>query len=73
MKMFVDVGTIYLHRDSVYFRQSINSLVLIVEQAMALSPFPDTLFVFCNKDRDKVKVVYWDSSGMTAQQETQTL
>ncbi len=63
MKMFVDVGTIYLHRDSVDFRKSINGLVLIVEQEMVLSPFSDALFVFCNKARDKVKVVYWDRSG----------
>ena len=63
MKMFVDVGTIYLHRDIVDFRKSINGLVLIVEQEMQLSPFADALFVFCNKARDKVKVVYWDRSG----------
>ncbi len=63
MKMFVDVGTIYLHRDIVDFRKSINGLVTIVEQEMALSPFSDALFVFCNKARDKVKVVYWDRSG----------
>ena len=61
--MFVDVGSIYLHRDVVDFRKSINGLVLIVEQEMALSPFSDALFVFCNKARDKVKVVYWDRSG----------
>jgi transposase len=63
MKMFVDVGTIYLHRDIVDFRKSINGLVTIVEQEMELSPFTDALFVFCNKTRDKVKVVYWDQSG----------
>ena len=61
--MFVDVSSIYLHRDVVDFRKSINGLVLIVEQEMVLSPFSDALFVFCNKARDKVKVVYWDRSG----------
>ena len=63
MKMFVDVGAIYLHRDIVDFRKSINGLVTIVELEMAISPFSDALFVFCNKARDKVKVVYWDRSG----------
>jgi transposase len=61
--MFVDVGEIYLHRDSVDFRKSINGLVLIVEQEMKLSPFVDALFVFCNKGRDKTKVLYWDRTG----------
>ncbi len=63
MKMFVELNEIYLHRDAVDFRKSINGLVLIVEQEMALSPFADALFVFCNKARDKVKVVYWDQTG----------
>ena len=63
MKMFVDVSEIYLYRDAVDFRKSINGLVLIVEQEMKLSPFIDALFVFCNKGRDKAKVVYWDRSG----------
>jgi transposase len=29
----------------------------------ALSPFADALFVFCNKSRDKLKLVYWDRTG----------
>ena len=49
MKMFVDTGAIYLHRDVVDFRKSINGLVTIVEQEMVLSPFSDALFVFCNR------------------------
>lgn len=63
MKMFVDVKAVYLHRDPVDFRQSINGLVATVEQAMQLSPFADALFVFCNKNGDKVKVLYWDQTG----------
>ena len=59
--MFVDVGDIYLHRDAVDFRKSINGLVLIVEREMKLSQFVDALFVFWNKGRvkDKVKSVTW--------------
>jgi len=63
MKMFVDVVEIHLHRDAVDFRKSINGLQLIIEQQMELSPFEDALFVFCNKKRDKLKVLYWDQTG----------
>jgi len=63
MKMFVDVPAIYLHRDPVDFRKAVNGLALIVEQQMALSPFSEALFVFCNKAGDKVKVLYWDKTG----------
>lgn len=54
---------IYLHRDPVDFRKSINGLSVIVEEAMRLSPFDAGLFVFCNRRRDKLKVLYWDSTG----------
>lgn len=63
MKMFVDVMQVYLHREPVDFRKSINGLSLLVEQQMALSPFSGALFVFCNRQRDKIKALYWDSTG----------
>ena len=63
MKPLTHFDAIYLHRDSVDFRKSINGLSVIVEQQMQLSPFSEALFVFCNKGRDKIKVLYWDSTG----------
>ncbi len=63
MKSAADFEAIYLHRDPVDFRKSINGLSIIVEQQMQLSPFANGLFVFCNKGRDKLKVLYWDSTG----------
>lgn len=63
MRMFVDVPAIYLYPGHVDFRKSINGLVLIIEQDMAHSPFDEALFVFCNRQRDKVKALYWDKTG----------
>lgn len=63
MKMFVDTPAIYLRRDFVDFRRSINGLVTIVEMEMDISPFTDAIFVFTNKKRDKLKIVYWDKTG----------
>ena len=61
--MFVDVGAVYLHRAPVDFRKSINGLSVIVESEMALPPLSGALFVFCNKKRDKLKLLYWDKTG----------
>ena len=36
MKMFAGVDAVYLHRDIVDFRKSINGLSVIVEQSMNL-------------------------------------
>ena len=63
MRLFQDVPQVYLHRDPVDFRKAINGLVLIIEQEMALSPYADALFLFCNRQRDKLKAVYWDTTG----------
>ncbi|MCH8500533.1 MAG: IS66 family insertion sequence element accessory protein TnpB [Aliidiomarina sp.] len=63
MKMFVEPPAIYLHKAPVDFRKSINGLSAIVESEMALSPFSGALFIFCNRQRDKLKVLYWDRTG----------
>jgi len=54
---------IYLHRDVVDFRKSINGLMVVVEDEMKLSPFNGALFIFCNRSRDKLKALYWDRTG----------
>ena len=63
MKMFVDPPAIYLYPGHVDFRKSINGLALIIEQEAVHSPFDDALFVLCNRNRDKVKALYWDKTG----------
>ncbi|WP_460862649.1 IS66 family insertion sequence element accessory protein TnpB [Rheinheimera gaetbuli] len=61
--MFIDPPKIYLHKQPVDFRKSINGLSLLVEQDMQQSPFSGALFVFCNRQRTRLKVMYWDSTG----------
>ena len=63
MRMFVDPAQIYLHLNTVDFRKSINGLIVVVEQQLELSPFMDALFIFSNKKRDKLKILYWDKTG----------
>ena len=63
MTCLAELSDIYLHRDVVDFRKSINGLMIIVENDMKLSPFNGAIFVFCNKARDKLKVLYWDNTG----------
>jgi transposase len=61
--MFTSVPEVFLYRDFVDFRKSINGLAAIVEQQMQLSPLNGSVYVFCNKGRDKLKILYWDKTG----------
>ena len=36
---------------------------MIVDEAMGLSSCSGALFVFCNKQRDKLQALYWDKTG----------
>ena len=54
---------VYLCREIVDMRKSINGLSMLVEQELGLSPFGPQLFVFCNRKRDKIKILYWERSG----------
>ena len=54
---------IFLHRQFVDFRKSINGLATIVQDEMELNPFEKFLFVFSNKRKNKIKLLYWDRTG----------
>lgn len=56
-------GTIYLAVGSTDMRKAINGLSILVEQAMDLNPFSGDLFVFCNRQRTIIKILYWDHNG----------
>lgn len=54
---------VYLYREAVDMRKQINGLASLVEGTMKLNPFSEALFVFLNRKRDTVKVLYWDRTG----------
>ena len=54
---------VYLALGSTDMRKSINGLSLIVETSMELDPFSGHLFVFCNRRRKILKILYWDRNG----------
>lgn len=54
---------VYVHRDPVDFRKSINGLAALVEQGLGLDPFAPAVFVFGNRRRDRVKILGWERNG----------
>ncbi len=54
---------VYLCREPVDMRKSIDGLSVLVQEAMALNPFEDAVFVFGNRACDKVKILAWERNG----------
>jgi len=54
---------VYLCCGHTDMRKSINGLMTTVQQSFSLDPFADALFVFCNKNRDRLKILEWDGDG----------
>lgn len=54
---------ILMHREPVDMRKSIDGLSFIVVAEFARNPVGGTVYVFFNKQRDKLKLLYWDRNG----------
>ena len=63
MKSVHEFKKIFIHRDSVDMRKSINGLSEIVESASMGNLMEPHLFVFTGRRRHVVKVLYFDKSG----------
>jgi len=54
---------VFLAAGSTDLRRSIDGLALLVAAQLELDPLSGHLFVFCNRRRTIVKVLYWDRNG----------
>ena len=44
-------------------RKNINGLSAIVEWNFKLDPFGEAMYVFCNRARNRIKILEWDGDG----------
>ena len=54
---------IYLAVGATDLRKGIEGLALIVTESFNLDPFSKGLYVFCNRSKDKIKILRWDNTG----------
>ena len=59
----LDASRIYLYRDPVDFRKQATGLAAIVEQDIGHSVFDGGLYAFTNRQRNKIKCLYWEDNG----------
>lgn len=55
-----EVKTVYLACGVTDLRKSIDGLTMIVKNQFNLDPFEKALFVFCNKQMNKLKILHFD-------------
>ena len=54
---------IYLACGATDGRKAINGLSLLVQGSFNLDPFEPAMFVFCNKSRNRLKILEWGGDG----------
>jgi transposase len=55
---------VYLARQPADLRKSFDGLAALASGSLALDPLSGHLFVFVNKRRDRIKILYWDRDGL---------
>ena len=55
---------IYLAAGSTDMRKGFEGLYGLVRDQLGLDPLSGHLCLFCNKGRNRLKVLYWDGSGL---------
>ena len=58
-----DAPKVYLSTQPVDMRKQINGLAAIVQNDFDLDLYDRALFVFSNRQHDKVKILEWDKDG----------
>ena len=54
---------VYLALGATDMRKAINGLSMLTQGELDLDPFSGHLYVFCNRRRTIIKILYWDRNG----------
>jgi transposase len=54
---------IYLYNKTTDMRKSFNALAIIITEQIGTDPTDGSLYVFCNKVQDKLKILQWEQNG----------
>lgn len=54
---------IFLYQQPIDMRKSIDGLSVLATEHFDSAPTSGSLYVFCNRGKDKIKILYWDRNG----------
>jgi transposase len=63
--MTIDISKIKIFIRPGYtdLRKAVNGLAVLIEQQIKGEPFSGNLYLFCNRDRKLIKIIWWDRNG----------
>jgi transposase len=57
------LSVVYVCREAIDFRKGLHALAVLVESQLKRDPFSTQLYVFGNRGRTGVKILYWERNG----------
>ena len=54
---------VYLATGPTDMRNNIDGLLILIKFSLKLDPFEPAFFVFCNRQKNKLKILFWDKNG----------
>lgn len=55
--------TIFLATAATDLRKAYDGLAVLVRQSLGQDPLSGSLYVFCNRRRDRIKILFWEEGG----------
>jgi transposase len=55
--------TIFLATAPTDLRKAYDGLAVLVRQSLGQDPLSGSLYVFCNRRRDRIKILFWEPGG----------
>jgi transposase len=63
MRPSSSISEVYVCMEIVDFRKGMNSLAVLIEAELEYNPFSEKLFVFRNRNRKQIRIIYWEGNG----------
>ena len=64
MLSFTGALKVYLSLEPADMRKSFNGLSGLVQEHLKANPYDGALYLFTNKRRNRLKILFWDGSGL---------
>jgi transposase len=63
MKINWEEVNIFIKPGPTDMRKQINGLSVMIQKELNYNPLDGNLYIFCNKNRRRLKILYWDRNG----------